>query len=71
MVADFTYKNIRNKLGISNDCITNISKKRRQYLPLKNRADQDQKKSVISEEDRHLTQLMKKDRRELATEWSS
>ena len=58
--ARFTYKNIQNKLGVLNDCITNISKKQQQYLPLKNRPGQSSKKSTTSKEDRHLIQLMKK-----------
>ena len=32
----FTYKNIRDKLDVSSDCINNIAKRQQQFLPLKN-----------------------------------
>ena len=67
----FTYENIRNQLGVSNGCISNVTKKEKLKLPLKNRPGQGRKKSTTSNEDRYL---MKKDRekssRQLASEWN-
>ena len=72
--AGFTYENIRNQLGVSNGCISNVTKKEKLKLPLKNRPGQGRKKSTTSNEDRYLLNLMKKDRekssRELASEWN-
>ena len=41
--AGFTYENIRNQLGISNGGISNVTKKEKLKLPLKNRPVQDRK----------------------------
>ena len=38
--ASFTYEKIRDQLGVSNGCITNVAKKEVSKLPLKNRPDQ-------------------------------
>ena len=59
--ADFTYEKICDQLGASNGCITNIAKKGESKLPLRNRPDQDRKKSTTSNEDRYLFNLMKED----------
>ena len=68
----FTYENIRNQLGVSNGCISNVTKKEKLKLPLKNRPGQGRKKSTASNEDWYLLNLMKKDRekssRQLASE---
>lgn len=70
----YTHKNIRNILGVSKGCISNIAKKQKLNLPLENRPGQGRKKLTTSKEDRHLIKLMKKDRRQtsrqLASEWS-
>ena len=71
MGAGFTCKNIRNKLGVANGCITNISKKWQQCLSLKNRSGKGWKKSTISKEDRHLTQSMKKYHEQSDSKWTS
>ena len=72
--ADISYKSIRNQLGVSNECISNVAKKTKLKLPLDNRPGQGRKKSTTTKEDRYLLTLMKKDRskssRELASEWN-
>ena len=72
--AGISYKNIRNQLGVSNGCISNVAKKAKLKLPLENRPGQGRKKSTTTKEDRYLLTLMKKDRtkssRELAPEWN-
>ncbi|CAF4700528.1 unnamed protein product [Rotaria magnacalcarata] len=74
-MAGFSYENIRNQLGVSNDCISNIAKKDKFKLPLENRPGQGRKKLTTFKEDRYLLNLMKKDRqkssRQLATDWNS
>jgi hypothetical protein len=50
----FTYENIRNQLGISNGCITNVAKKAKLKLPLKNRSGQGRRKSTTHKEDCYL-----------------
>jgi transposase len=71
--AGFTYANIRNKLGVSNGCISNVAEKAKLKLPLQNRRGQGRKKLTTDEEDRCLLFLMKKDRRktsrQLVSEW--
>ncbi|CAF3044767.1 unnamed protein product [Rotaria socialis] len=73
--AGFSYENIRNQLGVSNGCISNISKKDKLKLPLENRPGQGRKKLTTFKEDRYLLNLMKKDRRkssrQLASDWNS
>ena len=70
-----TYSYIRNKLGVSNGCITNIAKKEKQSLPVENHPGQGRKKLTSHQEDHHLIKLMEKDRcqtnRQLASEWSA
>jgi transposase len=72
--AGFTYENIRNQLGVSNGCISNIAKKEKSKLSLENRPGQGRKKMATATEDRYLLNLMKKDRwktsRQLASEWN-
>ncbi|CAF2781502.1 unnamed protein product [Rotaria sp. Silwood2] len=72
--AGFTDENIRNQLGVSNGCISNIAKKEKLKLSLQNRPGQGRKKSTTSKEDRYLLNLMKKDRgkssRQLASDWN-
>ena len=60
--ADISYKNIRNQLGVSNGCISNVAKKTKLKLPLENRLGQGRKKSTTTKKDRYLLSLMKKDR---------
>ncbi|CAF3984976.1 unnamed protein product [Rotaria sordida] len=52
--AGLTYQEIRNTLGVSNGCISNIAKKETLNLPLENRPDQGRKKSTTPKDDRHL-----------------
>jgi transposase len=72
--AGFTYENIRNQLGVSSGCISNIAKKEKSKLSLENRPGQGRKKMTTATEDRYLLNLMKKDRwktsRQLASEWN-
>jgi len=72
--AGLTYQAIRNKLGVSNGCISNIAKKGKLNLALENRPVQGRKKSTTTQEDRHLIMLMKKNRRktsrQLASRWN-
>ena len=72
--AGFTYERIRDQLGVSNGCITNVAKTEKSKLPLKNRPGQVRKKATASNEDHCLFNLMKKNRskssRQLASEWN-
>ena len=72
--AGFPYENIRNQLGVSNGCISNVTKKEKLKLPLKNRSGQDRKKLTTANENRYLLNSMKKDRkkssRQLVPEWN-
>ena len=72
--VDFTYEKIRDQLGVSNGCITNVAKKEESKLPSKIRPGQSRKKSATSNEDLYLFNLMKKDRskssRQLASKWN-
>lgn len=72
--AGLTYENIRNLVGVSNGCISNVAKKQQLNIPLKNRPGQGRKKSTTHREDRHLIKLMKKNRRktsrQLASAWN-
>ena len=49
--AGLTYANIRNRLGISNGCISNVAKKEKLRLPLQNRRGQGRKKLTTDQED--------------------
>ena len=70
----FTYEKIRDQLGVSNGCITNVAKTEKSKLPLKNRPGEGRKKATTSNEDHCLFNLMKKVRskssRQLASEWN-
>ena len=72
--AGCTYEKIRNQLGVSNGCISNVAKKEKLKLPLKSRPGQGRKKSTTSDEDRYLLNLTKKNRskssRQLTSEWN-
>jgi transposase len=69
--AGFTYENIRNKLGVSNGCISNIAKKQKLNLSVKNRSGQGRKKSTTAKEDQYLIMLMKKNRRKTSRQLAS
>ena len=44
--AGLTYQEIRNTLGVSNGCISNIAKKQKLNLPVKNRPGQGRKNQL-------------------------
>ena len=71
--AGLTYANIRNRLGVSNGCISNAAEKEKLGLPLQNRRGQGRKKLTTDQEGRYLLLLMKRNRRktsrQLVSEW--